>query len=185
MPRALSLRLPLVVVPAVLLVALLTACGNETRPPQRLDAGALLPDFELETLDGGQLARADLAGRPTVFAFWATWCQPCLKEIPLLEKLHADPSLDVVSIGLDEGGRQALEPFVHRRKISYPVLLGDQPTFAHFGGYTIPYTLLVNPDGTIAEIVRGPLRRQQVELALFGEVEHGAEPARSAVPGPR
>ncbi|MDY7092572.1 MAG: TlpA disulfide reductase family protein [Acidobacteriota bacterium] len=148
----------------VLLPWLATGCGTG---PATAEVGAALPSFSLESLSGETVRSADFQGRPTVISVWATWCQPCLKEIPLLQQLHADPRFRVVTIALDETGADTVAPFVEERGLSYPVLLGDQETFQSLAGFAIPHNVLVTPDGTVADIIRGLLDEERVEALLL------------------
>lgn len=154
---------------AGLILLLLGCLGCGTEPTRPVAVGEPLPSFELPTLDGATSGRDDLVGRPTVIAFWATWCQPCLREIPLLQELHADPRLDLVTIALDEGGATVLQPFAERRGLDYPILLGNQETFQRLGGLAIPYALVIDAQGTIVDLLRGPVVRERVEYGLFGD----------------
>ncbi|RMH17253.1 MAG: TlpA family protein disulfide reductase [Acidobacteria bacterium] len=157
-------RLPAV---AALGLALL-ACGAAERG--RLHPGAPSPPFTLAALDGASFDSRSLAGRPAVLNFWATWCQPCWREIPELQALAREGRVAVVSIALDEEGARTVAPFVARRGIDYPVLLGDQELFRRFDGLTIPYTLLLDPAQRVARIYRGPTSRAAIEADLV-EIE--------------
>lgn len=165
-----------VLLPAALLIAVIVACGGGGRAT--VEAGQPLPDLTLPDLAGRTVRSADLTGRPLILSFWATWCQPCLREIPLLEELHADPRFRLVTVALDEGGRDTVAPFASARGLPYPILLGDQETFERCGGLTIPYTLLVTADGRIADVVRGSLERDRVEALLLGSAAGAASAER-------
>lgn len=141
----------------------LVACGG-TPPP--VAVGYPAPSFELPALGGGTLAKAELAGRPMVISFWATWCQPCHREIPVLNQLADDGSAEVVAISLDEGGWPAVERFVAEREINYRVVLGNQEVFARFDGVAIPYTLVLDASGTIVAVHRGPVGQEELERAV-------------------
>jgi thiol-disulfide isomerase/thioredoxin len=152
-------------VPALgLVLYLATGCAGGTAVAK---VGAALPSFTLEDLSGETVRSTDFEGSPTVISVWATWCQPCLKEIPLLQQLHADPRFRVVTIALDETGADTVAPFVEERGLTYPVLLGDQETFQSLGGFAIPHNVLVTADGTVADIIRGLLDEERVEALLL------------------
>ncbi len=153
-----------IIVIAVLL--LLTACGGDAGMPARLAIGDPLPEFSLPALDGSEVASASLAGQPVVLNFWATWCQPCLQEIPELKELAADERLEVVGIALDEEGQRAVQPFVQSHGMRYRILLGNQEVFSAMGGLAIPYTLVLDPSLRIVNLYRGPAKRADVERDL-------------------
>ncbi len=154
---------------ALLFVAgvLLWGCGEEAG---EVAVGLRAPGFELEALDGNMVEGASLEGRPVVVNFWATWCQPCMHEIPVLKDLDREGAVKIVGIALDEEGARKVAPFVERMGIAYTILLGDQETFQRFNGYTIPYTLVLDDSRTIVNIYRGPITREELErdLAAIG-----------------
>lgn len=149
------------------LVGLLGLAAGCSSGPSTAEVGAALPSFSLQSLSGETVRSADFQGLPTVISVWATWCQPCLKEIPLLQQLHADPRFRVITIALDETGADTVAPFVEERDLSYPVLLGNPETFQSLGGFAIPHNVLVTPDGTVADIIRGLLDEERVEALLL------------------
>ncbi|MEM7051732.1 MAG: TlpA disulfide reductase family protein [Acidobacteriota bacterium] len=150
--------------PALLVViALQLACGGAG---SGVEVGRPLPAFSLPSLEGTPLGSTELVGQPTVLTFWATWCQPCLKEIPLLRELDADPRLRLISVALDEGGAEVVRPFVAERSIDYPVLIGDQETFTRLGGLAIPHTLLIDSEGIVRDVVRGQIVGHDIAARL-------------------
>jgi thiol-disulfide isomerase/thioredoxin len=85
--------------------------------------------FEVEDLQGRPLSSKDLAGRVVILDFWATWCSPCLRELPELAEYHRrlEGRDDVVLLSLNVTDERAdLEAFLARRKIAFPVYLGDE-----------------------------------------------------------
>ena len=159
--QALGLRFTF---PGLLLSLLgLVACGGGQ---PTVAVGTPSPDFSLPTLDGGTVRLESLAGRPAVIAFWATWCQPCLAEIPVLNALAEDERVAILSIALDEGGRPPVERFVEARGIRYPVALGNAETFSRFDGFAIPYTIVLDEAGTIVSLYRGPADQETLERDL-------------------
>jgi thiol-disulfide isomerase/thioredoxin len=98
--------------------------------------------------------------------FWATWCQPCLKEIPELKKLAAESKVQIVGIALDKSGLKAVGPFVERHGINYAILLGDQETFQRFDGFGIPHTLVLDSSYKVFKVYRGAVTREALEKDL-------------------
>jgi len=139
------------------------------------------PGFTHAGVNGELWRAADFDGRPTLVNFWATWCKPCLREMPLLQGL-ADryPSrLHVVGIAIDEPG--AVGEFVDRLGITYPILIGtsDVRTTQHrFGNPDgmLPYSVLIDADGIIRWRHLGELDQAMLEDALAPLLEP---------PGPR
>ena len=148
----------------LLLIVLLAACGG-SGVPARLAVGDPLPEFTLPALDGSQVDSGSLAGKAVVLNFWATWCQPCLTEIPELKQLAGD-GFQVVGIALDQEGEPAVRPFVRSHGMSYRILLGNQAVFQRLGGIAIPYTLVLDPSLKVVNIYRGPARRSDLEQDL-------------------
>ncbi len=150
-------------VSSLVLLGLLLSCGP---PATSVSVGASAPSFELPNLDGGTFDSRSLAGEIVVLNFWATWCQPCWREIPELSAIAASRRARVVSVALDEEGRRTVAPFVERRGIDYPVLIGDQEVFQRFHGVNLPYTLVLDGDGVVVSVHRGPVDRSLLERDL-------------------
>ncbi|MEM8930699.1 MAG: TlpA disulfide reductase family protein [Acidobacteriota bacterium] len=142
---------------------ILSGCGGGDTP-MRMQAGVELPEFTLPALDGTSVSSATFGrdGDVTVLNFWATWCQPCLKELPELKAVAANPRVSVVGVALDEEGAASVGPFVARHGVRYRVLLGNQKIFQHLGGIGIPYTLVLDADRKVVSVYRGPATGEQL-----------------------
>ena len=138
------------------------ACGEAPR----VEVGELAPSFRLKRLDGTWVESDVFAGSIVVLNFWQTYCGPCLKEIPELEKVAAASGVEVVGINLDKDGLKTLAPFVKRQSINYTVLLGDETVFQRFDGFGIPYTLVLDREQKIAKIYRGSVTRETLDRDL-------------------
>src|ERR1041384_4560549 len=125
------------------LVLLFSGCGTSEPDPASVVVGSQAPTFALTSLDGATIDSSSLKGTPVVLNFWATWCQPCMTEIPELKQLAANSKVKVVGIALDQDGVKTVQPFVTSHQINYTVLVGTEEVFQRFNGLGIPYTLLL------------------------------------------
>ena len=119
-------------------------------------AAAKMPSFVLSNaMDGAPVSSADYDGKTLLITFFATWCPPCIQEIPTLMKLQQQFSNDifsVVGLSVDEGGADVVAKLVKKRSINYPVLMADDVTARNFGGVVgIPTTFLVNKEGNVVK----------------------------------
>lgn len=159
--KPLALRLLL----SALLVGAMAGCAADPNP-ENVEVGNRAPDFTLTSLDGTTVKSETLKGNVVVLNFWATWCQPCMSEIPELKEFAADSKVKVVGIALDENGINAVKPFVESHGINYTVLLGDESLFQRFNGLGIPYTLVLDRSQRIVKIYRGPTTKASLEADL-------------------
>ena len=155
-------------------VLVLSNCSDtNSGRPEEVRVGGQVPTFSLKAVDGTTVTSRSLEGNVVVLNFWATWCQPCMGEIPELKEMAASSGAKVVSIALDEDGEKAIKPFVARNNITYVVLVGDQDLFQRFNGVGIPYTLVLDRSQRIVHIYRGPVSKASLEQDLK-KIEQGA-----------
>ena len=159
-----AVALPVMV--TVMIIGMVTGCS----PSGSVGAlhGQPLPELDMPLLGGGRFVHEDLSrdNQPVVINFWATWCGPCIREIPTLRDLHQSGEVRVVSISLDDAGPEVVRTFVEDQRIDYPVLLGDMSYFRRLGGAAIPYTLILDSDLTIRSVFKGLVSKNTLERAL-------------------
>jgi thiol-disulfide isomerase/thioredoxin len=130
-----------------------------------------LPDIALPGLDGRPHRLSDWKGRPLLINFWATWCEPCRREIPLLERIRRENgsnSLEIVGIALDN--RAAVGEFARKLGMDYPVLIGENgglEAVEAFGMETVlPFSVFADPQGRIVTLKVGELHPDEARLIL-------------------
>jgi thiol-disulfide isomerase/thioredoxin len=133
-----------------------------------------VPEFTVRDLDGQEIASADWRGKVTIVNFWATWCVPCLQEIPdfiALQEKYRD-HLQIVGLSMDEGPADQVREFVQEHKINYRVAVADADVGAQFGGvFGLPTTFVVDPQGLVVQKHMGlisPAVYEQEVRALAG-----------------
>jgi thiol-disulfide isomerase/thioredoxin len=108
-----------------------------------------LPDISLQDFEGKKVASGELKGNILLLDFWATWCGPCIAEVPMLNKLqekYADKGLKVIGVTMASGEAKEVKPFVGRAKMKYRVLMGDDDQAYDFNIIGFPTTYLVTKD---------------------------------------
>ena len=112
-----------------------------------------LPEFSVEDLEGNLVTNTNLAGDVVLVNFWATWCGPCKIEMPWFvdfQRKYKDKGFTVLAISLDENGAAPVREFVAELELNFPVVLGDDPLAADFGGvHALPTTFIVDRSGRI------------------------------------
>jgi thiol-disulfide isomerase/thioredoxin len=150
---------------------------------------AQLPQFSLDDLTGKPVPISTWHGRSLVINFWATWCAPCRREIPLLQSLAtdwADRGLTVIGVAVDYPDK--VRQFAEEFKIAYPLLIGEQDALdvaAKFGMDSpgFPFTVFTDRRGEVVALFAGELHRPQAEFIL-NEVQN-LNQARVALPEAR
>src|SRR4029453_5968936 len=148
----------LVVLP--LLGVLLVNLGRDPHAVRSPLVGRPAPPFALAPAGGGApVTLASLRGRPVVLNFWATWCQPCFQEHPVLTRTAAEKGRDVTFLGvIYQDEEQRVVEFLQRQGAAYPSLLDpDSKAAIAYGVAGVPETYFIDKDGVIADKFVGPL----------------------------
>jgi len=177
---------PAAVIAVVLLAALAYRQLAESKG-YALRAGTAAPGFRLKDLSGGDVDLGAYRGKVVVLNFWATWCPPCVEEMPSLERLHrtlGPEGLAVVAVSTDEDEAE-LRRFVSSHGLTVPVLRDPGGRIAS-GGYRTtgyPETFVLDRSGVVLEHVVGPTEWDAPQaLSHFRSLLGGATSTRLAAP---
>lgn len=131
-------------------------------------AATEMPAFALEEVRDGRIIESrSFKGKVLLLTFFATWCPPCLEEVPVLVKLHADMAdagFSVIGMSVDQQGPAVVAKFVENKVINYPVLMTEAKTIRDFGGiYGIPVAFLINKSGNVVKKYTGYVNHTVLE----------------------
>lgn len=123
-------------------------------------AATRMPSFSLASVRNGEIVDSkNFKGKVLLLTFFATWCPPCVEEVPVLVKLQDDlgeAGFSVIGLSVDQQGPAIVASFVEKRGVNYPVLLAEAKTTSDFGGvYGIPVAFLVNKSGNVVKKYTG------------------------------
>jgi len=173
----------LAVMGALAVIALLAFGVFKTEPS--LAVGDAAPDTPLPQLDGnGESAISDFAPAWVLINFWASWCGPCRSESPAIQSFledRSDDGLVVLGINSRDATDSALA-FAREFDLTWEMVRdGDGERMDEYGIPGLPESFLVDPEGRLAAICRGPLTRRQLD-AVIGPFLDGSTPAAADVP---
>lgn len=130
---------------------------------QGLKKGETAPDFTLTNLEGKEMSLSDLRGKKVVLNFWASWCGPCRKEMPEMQKFYEaykDKNVEVVAVNLThfERKREHVDEFVKEFGLTFPIPLDiKNEQYEKYKVLTIPTTYFLDENGVIKERHLGPM----------------------------
>ncbi|MFF2455669.1 MULTISPECIES: TlpA disulfide reductase family protein [Peribacillus] len=158
---------------SLITVAIVQAMDNEPKGNDEKDAlggleiGAKAPNFSLKTLDGKQVELSDYKGKKVMLNFWATWCPPCKKEMPDMEKYAQQAGDDVVVLAVNIDPENDVQAFVEDNGITFTIPLDSQsaknPVNERYRILSIPTTYFIDKEGIIRNKVISAMQLKDME----------------------
>ncbi len=138
--------------------------------------GIKAADFNLTDTDGKKVKLSDYKGKVVILDFWATWCPPCVKEIPhfnQLSKTYASKGLVVLGVSVDQDGAPAVLKFKKKTTVDYRIAISDDATHRTYQSYLpkdeqggIPFTFVIDKQGIIRQHYVGYRPMEVFETAI-------------------
>lgn len=138
--------------------------------------GMRAPDLLLQTMDGEVVSLSDFKGKKVLLNFWATWCPPCRDEMPDMVDFYDaygdDVEIVAVNVTYSETNPEGIQPFLDEFGVDFTVLKDEDGLVSDsvFGVHVLPTSYIINRDGVIMNLARGPLTYELMEKA-FGEIK--------------
>ncbi len=152
------------VVTALLLAAVAAAfyflvIRGQTFVPELAKVGDPAPEFTLATLQGPSVSLSDYRGKVVLLNFWATWCPPCIWEMPSMETIYQrfkGRQFEILAVSIDKKGEDVVRPFVADYGITFPILLDpDSEVYKRYGLTGVPESFIIDKDGTVLQKIIG------------------------------
>jgi len=168
---------------SVILVFLMIAGGlvllllnrNGSYNPQvkqvSIAVGIPAPDFTVPDINGKMVSLSDFRGNVVLVNIWATWCPPCVDEMPSMEMLYQKmkgKNFEILAVGIDSLGLEAVAPFMKKYNLTFPALIDSAGTIGKTYGITgVPESFVVDKDGILVKKIIGPLDWATPEVLRF------------------
>ena len=152
---------------------LMNSLRTESEKIQSQGTDQVLQNIKFETMDGETLELSSLKGKVVILNFWATWCGPCVGEIPDLNRIQADFANDVIVVGITREPEEIVSKFMTKNKMSYKVSCGPKNTERLSGIHVFPTTFILDREGKANQVIRGSRNyegfKEAVEKAMVSK----------------
>ena len=140
-----------------------------------ITSGTPAPDFTFPGLDGKKVSLSDYKGKVVLVNIWATWCRPCVDEMPSMEKLYQKfkgEDFEILAVSIDEPGIKAVAPFMKKHKLTFPALIDSEGAVKTVYGVTgVPESFIIDKQGILIKKIVGPVDwATSVVFRYFSEV---------------
>jgi len=131
-----------------------------------LQVGDEAPDFVLTDMNGERHQLSEYKGQGVFLNFWGTWCKPCEREFPLMDKQYQevkDQGLQILAVNIGESDF-VVQKYIDRKGLTFPVLIDDNKSVMEtYNINPLPTTILINPEGEIEKIITGEMSEESIK----------------------
>ncbi|WP_139365109.1 peroxiredoxin family protein [Litchfieldia alkalitelluris] len=170
------MKKPLTIIAILMLLAMIgfsimQAIAKQKSEVVGVEIGNTAPDFELQMMNGGTVKLSELKGKKVLLNFWASWCKPCLEEMPAMQELHNNAPDDVVVLAVNmtvtEKSLETAKDFVEEHGFTFPILLDvTNQTSSTYRVLNLPVSFFIDSKGIIRERHPGEMTLEQMESYL-------------------
>ena len=166
-----AITVSLIVTIALIVVSLVQDDSSlESVKMSSIGEGIPAPDFTFPGLDGKNTSLSDYKGKVVLVNIWATWCPPCVYEMPSMQKLYNEfngKNFEILAVSIDAAGVDAVAPFMKKHKLSFPALMDPKGTIKSMYRVTgIPESFIIDKQGILVGKIIGP--RDWATQEVFG-----------------
>lgn len=134
-----------------------------------LKVGDYAPDFVLVDMDGEEHRLSEYKGQGVLLNFWGTWCKPCEREFPIIDKYYQeyqDEGLQVLAVNIAESNF-VVQDYIDRKGLTFPVLIDESKSVMNAYNITpLPTTFFINPEGKIEKIISGEMSDSTIQNSM-------------------
>jgi peroxiredoxin len=147
-----------------------TLYANFTKEARgKVTEGDQAPNFVLQDMDGNKHQLSDYEGQGVFLNFWGTWCKPCEKEMPYMEKQYSkykDQGVQILAVNVGESDF-LINKFVSEHGLTFPILVDEEKDVQHaYGIDPLPTTILINPEGKVEKVITGTMTEKDIQQHL-------------------
>jgi peroxiredoxin len=155
----------------ILIVFLREERGSILKSTKPIQPGFEVPDFAFPDIDGKEVSLSDQRGKVVLVNVWATWCPPCRKEMPSMQRLYEKfkgENFEILAVSIDSAGRETVAPFMRKMNLTFPALLDQEETIRPLYGITgVPESFIIDKRGILVKKIIGPINWATPEVFLF------------------
>ncbi|MDF1507673.1 thiol-disulfide oxidoreductase ResA [Robertmurraya sp. DFI.2.37] len=141
---------------------------------QKVAVGKKAPDFVLTDMNGEQHRLSDYEGKGVLLNFWATWCKPCEREMPYMDKQYQEnqeEDVQILAVNIGESN-VVVNEFIKKHDLTFPILNDKkQEVQTVYGIGNLPITFLIGPDGNVVNVHEGEIINEQVVIDMIKEIK--------------
>lgn len=141
---------------------------------EKMEVGKEAPDFVLQDLNGEKLQLSDYKGKGILLNFWATWCKPCEREMPIMNNQYENfqkDNVEIITVNIGESD-VVVKRFVDRFGLKFPVLMdNNQDVLTAYGVNPLPVTFLIDKEGIVKRVHTGEILNDDDLISMMEEIK--------------